>query len=202
MAPATEPRAVVVGVGRSGTGYSAALLNHIGLRCGHESWWNPLGEREAGLDADSSWCAVGHLDEFEGAIFHVVRHPLAIVTSLYLTPDWGPFVAARGAPEGLSRLGVAMWTTLTWGGRCDDLLTWGPYRVEWDDEMVSFAWTAAKILGEPVSPERAIEAVAALRSQRLNNHNPSGVTLGWDILDAEDPELAGSLRDLAARWGY
>ena len=101
-------RFVVVGTGRSGTGYIASLFNAAGLRCGHEDVYNvqagvrdvwvkthrptPLREmrarlgeerrrRRARFDGDASWMAVPRLPHFRGAAFLQVRDPLAVVSS-------------------------------------------------------------------------------------------------------------------------
>lgn len=79
------PRFAVVGTGRCGTGYVAAVLCHSGLRCGHEQWWTPaVGRRVGGLDGDSSWLAVPDIeaDTWSGPVLHVTRHPVDVVSSL------------------------------------------------------------------------------------------------------------------------
>ena len=56
------PGAVIVGVGRSGTGYIAALLNAVGIDCGHEEHWTADPERRRPVPVDASWLAVGRDD--------------------------------------------------------------------------------------------------------------------------------------------
>ena len=48
------PCAVIVGVGRSGTGYIAALLNAVGIDCGHEEHWTADPERHRPVPVDAS----------------------------------------------------------------------------------------------------------------------------------------------------
>lgn len=80
---------LVVGTGRSGTGWCAQVLRSVGVDCGHEGVFGPrqaLGERPVepdwyGLDADSSWLAVPLLP-LDARVALVVRHPLHVVASL------------------------------------------------------------------------------------------------------------------------
>ena len=77
-----EPGTVITGTGRSGTGFIAEALAACGIRCGHEEWWNPHSIHAPGLEADASWCAVGDLDNYQGRVWHQVRHPLLVIRSL------------------------------------------------------------------------------------------------------------------------
>ncbi len=205
MEPATEPKAVIVGTGRSGTGFIAAMLNDLGVRCGHEGWWNPLGQRESGLLVDSSWCAVPHLASFDGPVFHVVRHPLDVVSSLTLSPDWGPYADLRGVPDGYDSLRGAMWTVATWGRMCDDydgFPSFGPYRVEDEDEVVDLLHTVGRHVGLPVTVAAARSAQRAGGGAEVNRHNVTGTRFGWGMLRACDPDLTDSLTHLTKTWGY
>lgn len=83
---------IVVGTGRSGTGYMAALLNACGVRSGHEDVFKPavvLGRQlpEWGdWEADASWMAVPMLGWLRTARAHhvvlITRHPADAVRSL------------------------------------------------------------------------------------------------------------------------
>lgn len=82
-------KTLVVGTGRSGTGWCAAVLNHAGVKCGHQSVFKhehtltgavpPWG----GWDADSSYEAVPILPKLYPNVYVilVVRHPLAVIRS-------------------------------------------------------------------------------------------------------------------------
>lgn len=101
VVPATEPRFVILGTGRHGSGYAAAALTAAGWNVGHEQWWNPLLGRTHGLDGDSSWIATVTLDpDYAGAIFHQVRHPLRYVESQAKAPDWGEYRGLKLAGVG------------------------------------------------------------------------------------------------------
>lgn len=88
------PGFAVVGTGRSGTGYVAALLGVNGVTCGHEGWWRPdgTGDRMPGLEGDSSWLALPDIESgvWTGPVAHVVRHPVATVRSLLGTRLFEP----------------------------------------------------------------------------------------------------------------
>ena len=77
-----EPKFVIVGTGRSGTGYISSLLTAGGIRCGHEGWWSPLDRRQPRLVGDSSWCATFELDDYDGRVFHQIRDPISTMRSV------------------------------------------------------------------------------------------------------------------------
>ena len=200
MARATdEPRLCIVSVGRSGSGYISAVLNAAGVRCGHESWWNPLDERELGLDADSSWCALPEVlhGAYDGPIVMQVRHPLLTIASLTQSPDHGPYVPVRERLMGPARGDALWWATMTW-------LQWttigegvasDSWRVEdVDAELVGkLGW----LVGRTITREDAERAVAST-STKTNDHETT-LRLTWDDLPAD---LRGDVRGVAAGWGY
>jgi hypothetical protein len=88
---------LVVGAGRSGTGYMCHLLRHNGFSCGHETiintnvinqMANPVKQiANTNLDAESSWFAVPYLSSIEKSypdlkLIHVWRDPVLVVKSL------------------------------------------------------------------------------------------------------------------------
>lgn len=87
----TEKRLLVTGCGRSGTKYTAALLQKLGLDVRHE---------EMGADGIATWCMAVDSDDSPwgggrrgvrfGAILHQVRHPLRVIPSLttFTAPSW------------------------------------------------------------------------------------------------------------------
>lgn len=125
------PRAAIIGTGRSGTGYMAAMLKTAGLATGHEGYWHShWGESVSGLDVDSSWLALPHIEKrtWSGPVLHVVRHPLDTIRSLMSTgffdlPDSGapyPMYARAHMPQLHGRYGLAAavewWCE--WNNRC------------------------------------------------------------------------------------
>lgn len=79
----TPPCFAVVGTGRCGTGYVAAMLRASGLDCGHEQWWSAAGPIRSGLDGDCSWLALPDIEAFRwsGPVLHITRHPVEVVRS-------------------------------------------------------------------------------------------------------------------------
>ena len=74
---------VVTGTGYSGTGYAAAVLNQLGIRCGHEAVYRLDGNRPRdGWQADSSWMAPPVLDGDE-TVIHLVRRPVDVINSMW-----------------------------------------------------------------------------------------------------------------------
>lgn len=103
----TEPRFVILGTGRSGTGYISRLLTEAGLRTGHEDWWNPRNHRKPLLKGDATWCATFMLDDYRGHIFHQVRDPIRVIKSL-VAVEAGP--SQWSTPHGQHR---ARWVSFT-----------------------------------------------------------------------------------------
>lgn len=81
-------RFVVVGTGRSGTGYMSNLLTACGIPCGHEQVFGPAQATRAEpvvwgkWEADASWLAVPRLPMLGVPVVLVTRHPLPTVRSM------------------------------------------------------------------------------------------------------------------------
>lgn len=89
----TPPRFAVIGTGRCGTGYTAALLKANGHNVGHEKWWRAgLPGQQSGLDGDVSWLALPDIEtgDWSGSVAHIVRHPQRVVESLVGTRFFHP----------------------------------------------------------------------------------------------------------------
>jgi hypothetical protein len=198
VAPATEPRLAVIGTGRSGSGYLAALLNAAGVTCGHEQWWNPQGERTAGLAADSSWCAVPDLTRFSGTIGHQVRNPLHTVASLTQLPDHGPYAAWRErimGPLGGDPFEDAVRVVVEWNAACERLTSFR-WRVEdTDADLITELGAAA---GVAVSAGAAADALASTAGN-VNDHGTDH-HLHWG--DLPYTHATNLLADMAERYGY
>lgn len=81
---------IVAGTGRSGTGYVSRLLTELGSRCGHEVVFTPWGIRgwvakQCGLDGEAAWTSFPYLKLFKGPVVHVVRHPLRVIRSRFVS---------------------------------------------------------------------------------------------------------------------
>lgn len=81
-------RFVVVGSGRSGTGFIAAILQAAGVHCGHEKVYTlrALMQRRkpdwSQYEADVSWAAVPYLIHSRLNAVLVTRHPLSVTHSM------------------------------------------------------------------------------------------------------------------------
>lgn len=197
-----EPRVAIVGTGRSGSGYIAKLLNEVGVVCGHEEWWNPFGERRQGLDADSSWCAIPELPNYDGVVLHQVRHPLSVIASHVKrwsrTDDYWPLKSSicRRSLTGDDLIDAAsMWIDynqqieesnpgLTW--RVESL---GPRLLHLISHLCNGVWV-------PVDECR--EAMGRVPNN-FNSKPGSAVQLTWDDLPVD---LRDEAREMARRYGY
>lgn len=194
----TEPRFVVVGSGRSGTGFIAHVLTAAGIPTGHEAWWNPLGERQEGLVGDASWCAVPELAKYDGLVWHQTRHPLAVIASLAAAPLWGPYAElaapfAESVPEIPYAREAALWVFLNLA--CENYATRCWQVEEVDAELVE---ELGGRIGVPVSSSAALEAVSAT-SVTTNAHH-EGRPIMWG--DLPDLPVTACLVGMARRYGY
>lgn len=195
----TEPRLVVIGTGRHGSRYIAELLTACGIPCSHEAYWNPFDTEDGALLGDSSWCAGGFLAGYEGAIFHQVRDPLAVVNSLVKSPDMGPSAELRrrvlGNPFGYDPLEQAIDTVIAWRKLCDAQPLAGRWRVEDVDEGV------VRLVGSAVGiePTNVAEALATIPKD-TNHHGFAAWERTWDTLPRDG--MTQALRRIAAREGY
>lgn len=79
-----EPKFVVTGCGRSGTGSVAAALTAAGVQCGHEAVYDRSHRRDVGdLQGDASWFAVAHELPAGVDVIHLVRDPLSVARSFH-----------------------------------------------------------------------------------------------------------------------
>jgi len=82
----SQPKAMITGVGRSGTRYLYRVLNELGLNVGHEHYWT-TGTPQEGLDVDISW--QGAWEHYTGPVYFQARDPLLTIRSLYHVPPEG-----------------------------------------------------------------------------------------------------------------
>ena len=82
---------VVVSTPRSGTAYTAKLLNAIGVSCGHERYFDTdkqvIEDRSQEQFGDSSWLAAPFLKSLplDTIILHQIRDPIKSINSLIYT---------------------------------------------------------------------------------------------------------------------
>ena len=85
---------IVIGTGRSGTGFMSKLLTNNGIKCGHVSIFGVPCDLNiykkkmynTDLNADSSWLSVPFIDEITKLndcikFIHVVRDPIKVIKS-------------------------------------------------------------------------------------------------------------------------
>lgn len=189
-----EPRAVIVGTGRSGSGYVARVLDAAGIRCGHESWWNPFGTRADGLAVDSSWCALPlGLDGYTGLVWHQLRHPLDVVSSLGKEPtSEGPYRDLQVRLMPWDPIDPIEWGMLAWHSYVEaaQRLAVRAWRLE--DVDAGLVCDLAADLGRPLKRAAAEAAIAAV--PRDYNCHGDGPRYSWVDLPV------GGLRDRLMAW--
>lgn len=194
---ATDPRFVIVGSGRHGSGYIAAVLNSVGVDCGHEQWWNPLTDRTDGLEGDSSWCAVPDLERYRGVVLQQVRHPLGVISSLLKAPLWGPYrdLIVRAGIKGDSPVDEAIAVYLDLNEEC---ARHALYRWKLEDINPMLVSRIGEVIGHPIAQ---VDAVAAVESTPTDtNHHGPGPLVTWAELEGN--QRLGELKAMAVRYGY
>jgi hypothetical protein len=200
-----EPRFVVVGTGRSGTGYISKVMTAAGIKTGHEAWWNPYGRPgRTRLLGDASWCAVFNLEGYEGHVFHQIRDPLKVVSSLATTeldPAWRNrdnhlYYAWRQRNINLTGNPTidAMAVVVHWFRESERRSEWA-YRVEDINEVTIME--IARRVGLEVKKTRVQEA---LRAVPTNTNQHQHTDIAWD--DLPKNELKAELLAIAAKYGY
>lgn len=172
-----SPGLLIVGTGRSGTGYVAATLRAAGVDCGHEAVYGPPQAVGANPPlwrhhrADASWLAVPVLDDHPGPVALALRHPLRVVDSLdrlnlfawerephrrnayrAAVAGWAPQVFAHDDPIVRAAHFAASWPRLT---RTPDLV----FNVE--DFDAATLRRLAELAGVAISVDAAAAALEA-----------------------------------------
>jgi hypothetical protein len=209
MVPRLNFRFVVVGTGRSGTGYAARLFTELDIPCGHEAAFDPDVSGRP-LLGDASFGIVPFLEGFGGLVFHQVRHPLAVLRSMLATDFFSspgryapyyrllqstlPRLDDRGTP-----VRKAMYYIVAWNRRCERAAT-----LRWRVESLDAA--TLRRASALVGCERSVQACAAALERvprdvnRLELRGLERADLAWaDLPDCpEKRDLVDSLR----RYGY
>lgn len=182
MTTIVPPRAVVIGSGRSGTGFMAAVLKAAGLDAAHEGYWHAHGGPHASqLDVDCSWLALPAIEHgtygsntapWTGPTIHVVRHPVDTVRSLLGTGlfnidmDGNPYAMhawmharSAGMLVGHHPLHAAVEFWCEWNARCRAVAD-ATLRLE-DAGSIVWASVVADALGMGLDAEAVMKAVAA-----------------------------------------
>lgn len=196
-----SPKFLIASTGRSGSGYISKVLRAYGINCGHEEYWRfPWQRRVEGLDGDSSWLAVKYLDSFNGIIFHQVRHPLKVLSSLMDTYRDKEYFRKKYLPfrEELMPL------------RTGDLMQDFMSMIVWMNKEIEqhavYGWKVEELSGKHIVQmfnylgikadygklNKAIDSIP----NTYNKHN-NGHCLTWD--DIPDSKV---FRQMAERYGY
>jgi glycosyltransferase involved in cell wall biosynthesis len=190
---ARTKKILITGHARSGTAYTAKLLQACGLEIGHEL---------TGMDGAVSWphLATGKLSWLPGPvndckfdmIFHQVREPLACIASIMTESDeaFGYRFKHIGHPGGKKSLKWAMYSWLKWNELA---------------EKKSIARFRVEDLPRAL-PEILIRAgykpPVELPDIDKNTNSRDHAPLTWADLENEDKELAGLIKKKAREYGY
>lgn len=199
-----EPSFVIVGTGRSGTGYISQLLTAGGVQTGHELWWSPMGPRRLGLTGDASWCATFEVDRYRGRVFHQIRDPLLTMRSIAATEvdvhrrdnPWyryrSQFVSYTGDPIIDSLL-----TTDRWLAKAEAVAEW-TWRLE--DVGPKLLEEIGARLGLPVDISAVAAAMMTVPRNEKQRVKKSVFRFGWD--DLPDGDTKERVLEIAERYGY
>lgn len=193
--PAEWPRAVILGTGRSGSGYIQRVLEAVGVRTGHEHWWSyQPSRRQPFLDVDSSWLATFE-DRLPPVVWAQVRNPVDCVASLAAHEfEDGPWLPWRTDHMAL--------TGDRWRDACRAYVHWNRAALDraerwWRVEDVD-AWLVvdlARRIDLPVEHDVAVDALAQVATSTNNRNRPDADGLP-DVAEADE------VRALARELGY
>jgi hypothetical protein len=196
------PEFVIVGSGRSGSGYISRVLTEAGVPTGHEEWWNPFDEHRPDIVGDSSWCAVPDLPNFDGVILHQVRHPLSVVASHM--KRWSRHDAWWSLKSSLIR------RPLTGDDKLDAMASWVDINKACEEANPSLTWQVeevsplllmkiAETAGQKIRRPAAFKACKTVPNN-YNSKEGDRVSLAW--WDIPESELKEEMKEMASRYGY
>jgi hypothetical protein len=190
---------LITGCGRSGTHYTARLLQEMGLDVPHE---------HVGKDGAASWkhivsgtfVYIGKNREAEidstgfDRILHQVRHPLKVISSMQTFSDstWSymaNYIELDLTAKPVKR-GMQAW--VRWNRLVESKAHWRFQIEELPKRFQEFCQQA----GLPVRPMPHVPHEA--KDSRTSRFKP----LGWDELQKCDANLAEEVRQMACAYGY
>lgn len=203
MPTITPPKATICSTGRSGSGFIAKVLQAYGISAGHESYFCFSWRDPQSVEIDSSWLATDQLDDYEGVVFHQVRHPLKVLTSLMHTYPNGqrnaekyfPF-RERMMPYRTGDLQRDFMAMIWWMNNEIEKYRQGFYRIE--DFNVFHIKSICDHAGFGWDRVKANTAIKSVSSDYNKHHDNDYLT--WD--DLPDCEETEKLRQQAVRYGY
>lgn len=191
---------LITGCGRSGTKYTAAVLQSLGIDVGHE---------QPGKDGEVGWKGLYRLLSGQPhsyrKIIHQVRHPLDTISSLrthtnYLLDSVAQFFPTRSVvttTDGKLHRCMEYW--YQWNKLAEHQASW-TYRIE---DFPSAFPALCEVLGLSGFPEKWPEIPDNLntrRTKRFERFQQEPVT--WEKLESIDSELTHRVRELATQYGY
>jgi hypothetical protein len=212
MALIPSLRFVIVGTGRCGTTFTAQLLQLADIPVEHEAVFTETGPKHAGiLEGDASWMAVPYLAQFDGAVLHQVREPLAVIDSLL---DLGLFASDfsdeihrpwRQFLENHFQLGGdpvidAMRFYVEWNQRCE---AHSDLRIRVEDQCSLIPEFIDGIYpGKGVLVERHLPRVSTRLNSREERRIPRTRAAGLSPGDLPGGRDRDALLAMAERYGY
>lgn len=197
------PKATICSTGRSGSGYIAKVLQVYGISAGHEAYFCFPWKKPKQVEIDSSWIATDQLDDYNGVVFHQIRHPLKVLTSITATAKpWQPPVSKvwevrkrmmRARTGSLIRDFSAM---IVWMNK--EIEKHKVYGWPVEDFSVDIFSGIFPYLDMEWDRDKAVEAIESVSSDYNKHHDKEYLT--WeDLPDCEETE---KLREMSNRYGY
>jgi len=187
---------IVTAYPRSGTGYTARLLQAANVDMGHE---------KVGIDGVVSWLHIGHgsvpwidkpiMDQVWDKIIHIVRDPIKVISSAQTLSDESfeyMFNVLNDHPGGERSIRWYMWTWLKWNEFIESRVPDYRFRVE-DLKVGNPALDGfLRLFGVMAEPE--------LPKENTNSRPHSILT--WLDLKTADSCLCKKVREKALEYGY
>ena len=178
---------LVTGCPRSGTTYTAHVLQASGLDVEHE---------KPGADGTVDWNPARYGDPRDyDQIVHLVREPLDCIASMHVIYHANHEFKDYGAPVHRGALYCCMWLWV-WHNRHCSNLTSTRLRVE------DMATRGSEVFGQPLKASSVSKKTNTKRhSVALSGMYPKQA-LTWGALYSEAPVTAYRVNDLAKEYGY
>lgn len=203
---------LIVGTGRSGTGYVAQLLTLAGLPCTHEGVYHP--DSVLGLepiiwqgDAEASWLAVPALPLRDTTTVLVLRHPLAVVRSRVALGRFADAKPQDDYEEVVHRATPEVFDQPTPAARAlDHWIAWNQLAADWATTVMHLErfslgtiTAAAAEAGFPLQQRRVLEAWGKVPRTYNDKADLKRPVTDDDL--AVDPAQLAEARQLYESWG-
>lgn len=220
---------IVVSSPRSGTGYTAEVLSHLGLNCGHETWFFPgrtiYHKRGEEFWGDSSWLATPYLDKMPPTtlVLHQLRNPIKTLDSMMARRQLRGCKPGGKGPRGeytkFLKLYFENWESeesqqdrlarfwVEWNLKIEEQennpnLRYLRFKIEDMNEELLLSITS--LIGAPMPNPKQLQL--ALKTSKNTNHRVGQANriTPWaeEFLGAKDNEAAERVRSFSKRYGY